>query len=137
MINQASLNPFLMFEGKAEQAMDLYAAHVPDAQTLWVKRYGDEMGEFAGKILQARMNLAGQEVIFFDSSMPHEFTFTPSVSLFLQVEDEATFDKVVEGLSEGGNFMMPVGDYGFGPKFCWFNDQFGVSWQVNLGAPQI
>lgn len=27
---------------------------------------------------------------------------------------------------------MPLGDYGFSKKFGWLNDQFGVSWQLNL-----
>jgi len=27
---------------------------------------------------------------------------------------------------------MPLGDYGFGAKFGWVNDRFGVSWQLCL-----
>ena len=27
---------------------------------------------------------------------------------------------------------MPTGDYGFSPRFAWLNDEFGVSWQVNV-----
>ena len=27
---------------------------------------------------------------------------------------------------------MPLDNYGFSPRFGWFNDRFGVSWQLNL-----
>jgi uncharacterized glyoxalase superfamily protein PhnB len=41
------------------------------------------------------------------------------------------FDGLVGRLSEGGTMLMPPDNYGFSRKFAWFNDQFGVSWQVN------
>ncbi|PIC73982.1 hypothetical protein CSV76_08740 [Sporosarcina sp. P17b] len=31
-----------------------------------------------------------------------------------------------------GQELMPLGDYGFSKKFGWLNDQFGVSWQLDL-----
>ncbi|WP_344351133.1 VOC family protein, partial [Catellatospora coxensis] len=37
-------------------------------------------------------------------------------------------------LGEEGRALMPLGDYGFGP-FGWLNDRYGVSWQLNLVAP--
>ncbi|NTZ17538.1 hypothetical protein EXW96_08150 [Paenibacillus sp. JMULE4] len=35
-------------------------------------------------------------------------------------------------LSEGGQVLMPLGDYSFSKKFGWLVDKFGVSWQINL-----
>jgi uncharacterized glyoxalase superfamily protein PhnB len=35
-------------------------------------------------------------------------------------------------LAEHGKVLMPLGDYGFSKQFGWLNDQFGVSWQLNL-----
>jgi len=29
---------------------------------------------------------------------------------------------------------MPLDNYGFGKKFGWVNDRFGVSWQLNVAA---
>lgn len=39
-----------------------------------------------------------------------------------------------EGAREGGftTELMPLGDYGFSKKYGWLNDEYGVSWQLNL-----
>ena len=60
------------------------------------------------------------------------FTFTPSVSLFVDCADEEEFDRAFGTLSEGGSVLMPPDNYGFSTKFVWLNDRFGVSWQLNL-----
>ena len=67
-----------------------------------------------------------------DSPIKHGFTFTPSMSLFVECEDEAEMDAAFARLSQGGAVLMPPGNYGFSTKFVWLNDRFGVSWQLNL-----
>jgi predicted 3-demethylubiquinone-9 3-methyltransferase (glyoxalase superfamily) len=69
-----------------------------------------------------------------DSDGPHQFTFTPATSLFVDLEDAAAFDRVYGGLAPGGTVLMAPGDYGFSPRFTWLNDRFGVSWQLNQTA---
>ena len=60
------------------------------------------------------------------------FTFTPSISLFVECESDAEIERLAGALGEGGQFMMPLGDYGFSRRFAWVSDRFGVSWQINL-----
>jgi predicted 3-demethylubiquinone-9 3-methyltransferase (glyoxalase superfamily) len=62
----------------------------------------------------------------------HGFTFTPSLSLFVDCESEADLERIFAALSEGGGVLMPLGNYGFSRRFGWVNDRFGVSWQLNL-----
>jgi predicted 3-demethylubiquinone-9 3-methyltransferase (glyoxalase superfamily) len=64
--------------------------------------------------------------------MKHGFTFTPSISLFVDCESEAELDAAFGVLSEGGKILMPPSNYGFSTKFTWVSDRFGVSWQLNL-----
>jgi predicted 3-demethylubiquinone-9 3-methyltransferase (glyoxalase superfamily) len=47
-------------------------------------------------------------------------------------KSEAEFDEIAEELGKGGGVLMPPANYGFSRKFTWFNDRFGVSWQLNL-----
>ncbi len=66
-------------------------------------------------------------------SFGHDFTFTPSISLFVKCDSEEELETLYEKLSEGGEVAMPLDDYGFSTKFGWVQDRFGVSWQLNFG----
>jgi predicted 3-demethylubiquinone-9 3-methyltransferase (glyoxalase superfamily) len=76
--------------------------------------------------------VAGQEVICIDSPVKHNFTFTPSISLFVECESEAELETAFGQLSASGAVLMPLDNYGFSKKFGWLNDRYGVSWQLNL-----
>jgi predicted 3-demethylubiquinone-9 3-methyltransferase (glyoxalase superfamily) len=67
-----------------------------------------------------------------DSAAPHQFTFTPAMSLFVTCDTEEETEKVFEKLAEGGMVMMALGAYPFSKKFGWVQDRFGVSWQVSV-----
>jgi predicted 3-demethylubiquinone-9 3-methyltransferase (glyoxalase superfamily) len=45
---------------------------------------------------------------------------------------EEEIETIYLKLSECGQALMSLGDYGFSKKFGWLNDHFGVSWQLNL-----
>ena len=121
-----------MFEGQGSEALELYVSVVPGSSVLEIERYGAEGLGKPGTIKLARVLLAGTEVMVSDSYVKHAFTFTPSVSLFITAADEAEFDAITGALNQGGQFLMPPGNYGFSSKFAWLNDRFGVSWQINL-----
>ena len=126
-----SVTPFLMFEGTAEAAMNFYVTLFPGSQVVRIERYGPgEMGS-EGSVKRADCTLAGQPVICIDSPIRHAFTFTPSMSLFVECESESELDQAFARLSDGGSVLMPPGSYGFSTKFAWVNDRFGVSWQLN------
>ena len=127
-----SITPFLMFEGSAEEAMRFYVSLFARSEVRQIEHYkGGEMGA-EGSVKRADFTLAGQPAICIDSPARHAFTFTPSVSLFVECEDEAEFDNAFAQLSNGGKLLMPADNYGFSRKFGWLNDRFGVSWQINL-----
>jgi predicted 3-demethylubiquinone-9 3-methyltransferase (glyoxalase superfamily) len=127
-----SVTPFLMFEGTAEQAANLYVSLFPGSSLGTVERYGPGEGGAEGSIKQCHFVVAGQRLRCFDSPVKHGFTFTPSMSLFVDCETEAELDGAFAQLSAGGQVMMPPGNYGFSQKFAWISDRFGVSWQLNL-----
>lgn len=127
-----SVTPFLMFEGKAEEAMGVYASLFEGAAITAIDRYGPDEAGAEGSVRRATLRLPSQELICIDSPVHHAFTFTPSVSLFVECEDEAELERLYSGLMEDGQALMPLDNYGFSRRFGWLNDRFGVSWQLNL-----
>ncbi|HZZ90264.1 MAG TPA: VOC family protein [Caulobacteraceae bacterium] len=127
-----SVQPFLMFEGEAEAAMRFYVSLFADGEVVGLDRHGPEQPAVEGKVVRGLFRIAGQHVRCFDSPVHHAFTFTPAASLFVECEDEAQIDRLNAALSEGGQALMPIADYGFSRRFAWLNDRFGVSWQLNL-----
>lgn len=126
------ITPFLMFEGRAEEAMNFYVSLFPDSRVVSANYYGKDGPGQEGTIQLAVFEVAGQRVMCIDSPAKHAFTFTPSVSLFVDCITETQIDGLFNKLSENGSTMMPLGSYGFSKKFGWLQDRFGVSWQLNL-----
>lgn len=127
-----SITTFLMFEGRAKEAMDLYMSLFPKSEIVHMSTYGPEGPGPEGSVMHAIFTINGQQVMASDSYVKHAFTFTPSTSFFIQCEDAAEFEGLFAALSADGQVMMPPDNYGFSQRFAWCEDRFGVSWQINV-----
>jgi predicted 3-demethylubiquinone-9 3-methyltransferase (glyoxalase superfamily) len=127
-----TVRPFLMFEGRAEEAMNFYVSLIPGSEITSIARYGPGQPGPEGTVIVASFTIAGQTVMCSDSFVKHGFTFTPATSLFVECESEEEIQRLSSALAEGGAELMPLGNYGFSRQFAWVNDRFGVSWQLNL-----
>lgn len=130
---ELDVRPFLMFEGRAEEAMTFYVS-LFGGKVLEVDRYGAEGPGPAGTIKLAKFSVGPLTLLASDSFVKHGFSFTPSLSLFVDFTSEEELRRVFDALSDGGTALMPLGDYGFSRQFGWVNDRFGVSWQLNVPA---
>lgn len=130
--SKTTVTPFLMFTGKAEEAIEHYKTIFPGTTVQSMEKYKAGEAGPAGTIKLATFVVAGQRIKCTDSPPIHDFDFTPSFSFFVQCENEDQLKERFEKLSAGGKVMMPVNDYGFSEKFGWTSDKFGVSWQLNL-----
>lgn len=126
------ITTFLMFDGKAEEAMTFYMSLFPDSGIRSISRYAEGEAGPAGTVQHALFSLSGQEFMCIDSIAKHGFTFTPAMSLYVTCETESEIDALFGKLSEGGQVFMPLDAYPFSKKFGWVNDKYGVSWQLTL-----
>jgi predicted 3-demethylubiquinone-9 3-methyltransferase (glyoxalase superfamily) len=124
--------PFLMFQGDAAEAMQFYVSLFPDGKILDDLRYGPGEAGAEGSVNRASFTIGGQKFLCIDSAVKHDFTFTPSISIFLDCESEEELQRLFAVLSDGGTVFMPLANYGFSRHFGWVSDRFGVSWQINL-----
>lgn len=131
-MSEQTISTFLMFEGKAEEAMKFYVSLLPNSEIVSIKRYGKNEGGPEGSVMVARFKLNGHSMMCIDSPAKHQFTFTPATSLYVNCKTEAELDQLYKSLVEGGKELMPLAAYPFSKKFGWINDKYGVSWQLNL-----
>jgi len=126
------ISTFLMFEGRAEEAMNFYVSVFDDAEIVSINRYDKGQGGPEGTVMNAVFKLAGGEYMCIDSPAKHGFTFTPAMSLFVQCDSEQQAEELFTKLSDSGAVMMPLGTYPFAKKFGWVEDKFGISWQLSF-----
>jgi predicted 3-demethylubiquinone-9 3-methyltransferase (glyoxalase superfamily) len=127
-----TITTFLMFDGKAEEAMTFYVSLFKNSHIVAIAHYGPNEAGVEGSVLHARFSLNGRELICIDSPVKHDFTFTPAMSLFVDCGTEQEVDTLFARLTEGGKIFMPLNRYPFSRKFGWVADRYGVSWQINL-----
>ena len=125
--------PYLMFEGRAEEAMRFYVSVFPESRVIEIARYGKGAPGAEGSVSRAKFTVAGQTLMCTDSTVKHAFTFSPAISLFVQCKSRERMQVLVQKLSDGGQVFMPLDNYGFSKLFAWVGDKFGVSWQLNMG----
>ena len=115
---QKKITTFLTFDGRAEEAVDLYTSIFDDSRIVSTSRYGKGGPGPEGSLMTATFELAGQELVALNGGP--SFTFSQGMSLLVDCETQEEVDELWEKLCEGGE-----------PGPCgWLTDRFGVSWQI-------
>ena len=125
-----SVETQLMFTGSAREAMNLYVETL-GGSIIELEVYPEDHPSLANKILRASFQIGGQRFSCIDSDPVHSFTFTPSMSVFVELDSVEELRRVSDILANGGELLMPPDNYGFSELFVWLNDRYGVSWQLN------
>jgi len=112
------ITTFLTFDGRAEEAVDLYTSVFPNSRVTSKRYYGAAGLRLDGSLMTASFELDGQEFSALNGGP--SFEFSQGISLFVDCETQEEVDHYWEKLSEGGE-QGPCG---------WLTDRFGVSWQI-------
>ncbi len=134
----AAVNPYLHFNGNAEQAFNFYKS-VFGGEFLSVVRYKDAPGEHniseseGEKIMHVALPL-GQGTMIMASDVPEAYgkaTIGTNFYISINAQSEEEADKLFNGLSVGGRVLMSLEKSFWGAYFGMFVDQFGVQWMVS------
>lgn len=125
--------------GKAKEAIDFYTSLFPNSEIVSLTSYSEgEAGGTPELIKYGVFILNGVEYKVSESNFNHAWSFSPGVSIFVECTTESEIQTLFDKISaNGGQVMIPLdnyktGDYGFGIKFGWCQDKYGISWQLNL-----
>ena len=109
----------LWFDGRVEEALELYTSCFEDARITSITRYSEAGMGNEGDIMTAEFELAGQEFCIINGG-PH-FKLSPAMSLHVKCVDQDEVDMLWERLTSDGGEEGQCG---------WLTDRFGVSWQI-------
>lgn len=126
------LHTYLNYGGNCEQAFRFYEQQLGGTITM-LMRHGEQPTpseappDWNGKVLHARMNLGGTELLGADipGYQPMRSAY---LSLTLSTQEEA--ERIYALLSDGGQVFMPIQETFFASRFAMLRDQFGTSWML-------
>jgi PhnB protein len=133
------LNPYLNFRDTAREAMDFYQSVFGGeltSSTFAEFQASDDPAE-QDKIMHS-MLITDNGLVLMASDTPNRMDYTPGTnfSISLSGEDDAELRGYWEKLSAGGTITMPLNQAPWGDTFGMCVDKFGISWLVNINAPQ-
>ncbi|HPE75198.1 MAG TPA: VOC family protein [Draconibacterium sp.] len=138
------LNPYLNFDGQAEEAFIFYKSVFGGEFTGNMKMKDAPEGDKLSKDEQNRvMHISlpiGKEILLMGSdimpSMGQKLIKGNNNYISLHPDSKAEADRLFNGLSEGGEIEMPMADQFWGDYFGSFIDKFGICWMINFN-PQF
>lgn len=131
------LNPYLNFRDDARQAFQFYHSVLGGELTVSTfAEFGasDDPAE-ADKIMHAMLETEdGQVLMGADTPKGMEFRGNEGFAVSLSGEDDARLRRYWDGLSDGGQVVMPLEVAPWGDAFGQLTDRFGITWMVNIAG---
>jgi len=137
-MQQASINTYIFFKGRCEEALDYYTAHL-GAEVTCLIRFNEAPEPapegmlpegYENKVMHSQFKVANAEIFASDGCEPDKVTEGFSLALTIRSRDEA--ERVFNALADGGTVDMPLTRTFWSPLYGQVTDKFGVRWMVML-----
>jgi len=136
-----TINPYINFNGNAEEAFTFYKS-VFGGEFGEIVRFKDiASAEFpvpeneANKIMRIVLPIGPNALIANDvpevMGRVNEDENRSKISISAESREEA--ERLFAGLSEGGSVEMPMAESPWDTYFAMFRDKFGIEWTVECG----
>jgi len=137
----AQINPYIHFNGNAEEAFSFYKSVFGGefAMLVYLKDIpSDPDNPFSESDANKIMHIAlpiGKNVLMA-SDVPsfmgrvNENENRSKISISAESKEEA--DNIFNGLSAGGKIEVPIADSPWGSYFAMFRDKYGIEWMVDF-----
>ena len=128
------VQPYLFFDGRCEEALDLYR-HVLGAEVTMLMRFKENPDQssvppgLGDKVMHSSFRIGDTELMASDGLAKGQPAFH-GVSLALSVADTADAERKFAALADGGKVEMPLNKTFFSERFGMVADRFGVSWMI-------
>lgn len=133
------IQPYLFFNGRAEEALNFYTQAV-GAEVTTLMRFRDspetsptEMvpKRWSDKVMHANVRIGDTQVMASDGCSEEPLSFR-GFSLSLAVSSVIEADRYFTALADGGKVDMPLSETFWSPRFGMLMDRFGVAWMIGV-----
>ena len=137
-LQTATLNNYLFFSGRCEEALNYYVQHV-GAKIGMLMRFSDSPDPlpegmlapgFEHKVMHCEFTLGDSKLMASDGC--NDASTKSGFSLALTVNSADDAHRVFNALAQGGEVTMPLGATFWSPLYGQLIDQFGMAWMVML-----
>lgn len=136
----AKMNPYLNFDGKAEEAFTFYKSvfggeFLGDIYRMDGAPGSENLPENErSRVMHIALPIDGHTTLMASDILPsagHKLTEGNNVQLSLHPESREEADRLFNALSAGGQVEMPMEDTFWGAYFGSFTDKYGIKWMIN------
>jgi len=135
-MKNASVQPYVFFDGKCEEAIEFYQRAL-GAEVNMLMRFKDSPEppppgcgpSDANKVMHAQLQI-GETVVMASDGRATGQPKLEGFALSLSVKTETEADQAFTALAEGGHEEMPLAKTFFSARFGMVVDKFGVLWMV-------
>jgi PhnB protein len=133
------LDPYLNFNGNTEEAFLFYKSVFGGAFTSFI-RFTEMPGsekmdeDDRGKLMHVALPVGDNNVLMATdalSSMNQQLNAGDNFSINITLDNESETRRLFEGLSEGGEVIMPLKKEAWSDLFGLCKDKFGIQWMFN------
>ena len=134
--------PYLIFEGRCEEAIEFYQKAV-GARVEEMVRFSeapeppppDMVAPGSERKILHSSFLIGDTMVMASDGYCKEAASFKGFSLSLNVETPEEVDRYFNALVDGGQVTMPLGATFWSKRFGMLTDRFGIGWMVNCVQP--
>jgi PhnB protein len=140
----AKMNPYLNFDGTAEEAFNFYKSvfggEFRAIHKMVDMPHADQLPENEkNRIMHIALPIDEHTVLMASDIMPsagHKLDVGNNVYISLHPQNREEADHLFNGLSAGGIVEMAMADMFWGAYFGSFKDKYGVLWMINFEHQQ-
>src|SRR5690554_1259806 len=138
------LNPYLNFDGNAEEAFRFYQSVF--GGELFVQKMSQAPGtenlseEEKNRTMHVALPIGNNQFLMASDCLPsqgHVLNQGNNNYISVTPDSREEADRIFNGLSAGGTVEMPMEDMFWGDYFWSFTDKYGVCWMINFNDKNI
>lgn len=122
----------LWFDKEAEEAAKFYTTVFDHSEIIRKQEFKDTPSGDAQSVSFRLENLTFSAI----NGGPF-FKINPSISIMVSLSEASEVNNLYTKLAEGGQDLMPLDSYPFSERYAWFEDKYGLSWQLTVDENHV